>query len=206
MACHSTSDPALISVVAYDRPFQRQSIAVPYLTLRLAGIRAFMGGSLTVPAVLSPSIPPIDRLAHAFLTGEAVVPADLELSFLNDWIDQQFKEIPVMVRFTGTDIDLQTMVANFDHTGELLISVAHNDHPFLSGFQNAKFRAVHDWHHLVVGADSSFRGEVATFKHAAMHAPKEMRWMLFSEIVLQAATAISTGDFAAQKLVRIPGL
>ena len=164
------------------------------------------GGPIAVLTVLSPSIPPIDRLAHAFLTGEPVDPTARELSLLNAWIDAQFKQIPVMVRFTGTDVDLQTMVANFDHTGELLISVAHNDHPFLSGFQNAKFRAVHDWHHLITSADSTFKGEVATFKHAAMHAPKEMRWMLFSEVVLQAATAISTGDFAAQKLVRIPGL
>lgn len=167
---------------------------------------AFYGVSLTVLTVLSPSIPPIDRLAHAFLDGESVEPTARELSLLNSWIDSQFRRIPVLVRFTGTDVDLPTMAANFETTGELLISIANNFHPFLEGFQNAKFRAVHDWHHLVLGADSTFKGEVATFKHAAMHAHREMRWMLFSEIVLQAATAISTGEFAAQKLVRIPGL
>lgn len=169
---------------------------------------AFYGVSLTVPAVLSLSLSPspVDRLAQAFLDGESVEPTARELSLLNSWIDSQFRQIPVLVRFTGTDVDLPTMAANFETTGELLISIANNFHPFLEGFQNAKFRAVHDWHHLVLGADSTFKGEVATFKHAAMHAHREMRWMLFSEIVLQAATAISTGEFAPQKLVRIPGL
>jgi len=167
-----------------------------------------MWGSIAVIAVLSLSLSlsPVDRLASAFLTGEAVEPTARELSLLNAWIDSQFRQIPVIVRFTGTDVDLPTMVANFETTNELLISVANNFHPFLEGFQNAKFRAVHDWHHLVVGADSTFKGEVATFKHAAMQAPREMQWMLFSEIVLQAATAISTGEFADQKFVRIPGL
>ena len=166
-----------------------------------------MWGSIAVIAVLSLSLSlsPVDRLASAFLTGEAVEPTARELSLLNAWIDSQFRQIPVIVRFTGTDVDLPTMIANFETTGELLISIANNFHPFLEGFQNAKFRAVHDWHHLVVGADSTFKGEVATFKHAAMHAPREMQWILFSEIVLQAATAISTGEFADQKLVRIPG-
>jgi|DEB0MinimDraft_6_1074348.scaffolds.fasta_scaffold20045_3 hypothetical protein len=167
-----------------------------------------MWGSIAVIAVLSLSLSlsPVDRLASAFLTGEAVEPTARELSLLNAWIDSQFRQIPVIVRFTGTDVDLPTMIANFETTGELLISIANNFHPFLEGFQNAKFRAVHDWHHLVVGADSTFKGEVATFKHAAMQAPREMQWMLFSEIVLQAATAISTGEFADQKFVRIPGL
>jgi len=167
-----------------------------------------MWGSIAVIAVLSLSLSlsPVDRLASAFLTGEAVEPTARELSLLNAWIDSQFRQIPVIVRFTGTDVDLPTMIANFETTGELLISIANNFHPFLEGFQNAKFRAVHDWHHLVVGADSTFKGEVATFKHAAMQAPREMQWMLFSDIVLQAATAISTGEFADQKFVRIPGL
>lgn len=145
------------------------------------------------------------KLARAFIDGAPQIPTDRELAMLNAWIDAEFRAIPVLVRFTPQDLDLPEMLANLRSTGELLISIANNDHPFLEGFQNAKFRAVHDWHHVVTGADSSFAGELAAFEHAAKHAPVEIKWMLFSEIVLQAAACIVTGRFQPQKLVRMPG-
>jgi hypothetical protein len=155
---------------------------------------------------LLPSAAIVGKLARAFVNGAAVIPTNRELSLLNAWIDSEFRAIPVPVRFTGDDVDLPSMLANWEATGELLISIAHNCHPHLEGFANAKFRAVHDWHHVVIGADSTFAGELATFEHAAQHAPSEIRWMLFSEIALQAAACIATGRFQPQKLVRMSGL
>jgi len=155
---------------------------------------------------LLPSASIVGKLARAFVDGSAVIPIDRELAILNAWIESEFRQIPVPVRFTTADVDLPEMLATLHSTGDLLISIAHNDHPFLEGFVNAKFRAVHDWHHVVTGADSSFTGELATFEHAAKHAPKEIKWMLFSEIALQAAACIATGRFQPQKLVRMPGL
>jgi hypothetical protein len=155
---------------------------------------------------LLPSAPIVGKLALAFINGEAVIPTDRELALLNAWIDAEFRQIPVPVRFTAADVDLPQMLATLRSTGELLISIAHNSHPFLEGFTNAKFRAVHDWHHVATGADSTFAGEFAAFVHAAQHAPSEIRWILFSEITLQAAACIATGEFQPQKLVRVPGL
>ena len=155
---------------------------------------------------LLPSAPVVGKLALAFINGEAVIPTDRELAMLNAWIEAEFRQIPVPVCFTAQDIDLPEMLTTLRSTGELLISIAHNDHPFLEGFGNAKFRAVHDWHHVVTGADSTFAGELATFEHAAQHAPSEIRWLLFSEIVLQAAACVATGRFQPQKLVRMPGM
>ncbi len=163
-----------------------------------------MPGRAVVP--LLPSAPIVGKLARAFITGAAVIPTDRELALLNMWIEAEFRQIPVPVRFTAADVDLPEMLTTLRSTGDLLISIAHNNHPFLEGFTNAKFRAVHDWHHVIVGADSSFAGELATFEHAAKHAPKEIRWMLFSEIALQASACIATGRFQPQKLVRMPGL
>jgi len=155
---------------------------------------------------LLPTAPIVGKLARAFITGAAVIPTDRELAMLNAWIEAEFRQIPVPVRFTAADVDLPEMLATLRSTGDLLISIAHNSHPFLEGFMNAKFRAVHDWHHVVTGADSSFAGELSTFEHASKHAPIEIRWMLFSEIALQAAACITTGRFQPQKLVRMPGL
>jgi len=155
---------------------------------------------------LLPSAPIVGKLARAFVDGAAEIPTGRELAMLNAWIEAQFRQIPVPVRFTAQDVDLPEMLATLRSTGDLLISIAHNDHPFLEGFTNAKFRAVHDWHHVITGADSSFTGELATFEHAAKHAPGEIRWMLFSEIAMQAAACIATGRFQPQKLVRMPGV
>jgi hypothetical protein len=155
---------------------------------------------------LLPVAPIVGKLARAFIDGAAVIPTGRELALLNMWIEAEFRAIPVPVRFTAADVDLPEMFATLRSTGDLLISIAHNSHPFLEGFTNAKFRAVHDHHHVVTGADSSFAGELATFKHAAKHAPKEIKWMLFSEIALQAAACIVTGRFQPQKLVRMSGL
>jgi hypothetical protein len=155
---------------------------------------------------LLPAAPVVGKLARAFVDGAAAIPTCRELAILNAWIEAEFRAIPVPVRFTAADVDLQEMLTTLRSSGDLLISIAHNDHPFLEGFTNAKFRAVHDWHHVVTGADSTFAGELATFEHAAQHAPSEIRWILFSEIALQAAACIATGRFQPQKLVQMPGL
>jgi hypothetical protein len=211
LTCHSAADRALISVAADDRPIQRRPINAAYQHWLLALNSSYMGGfselaQMATTEALLPSAPIIGKLARAFVDGAAVTPTDRELAMLNAWIDAEFRQIPVPVRFTAADIDLPQMLATLRSTGELLISIAHNEHPFLEGFQNAKFRAVHDWHHVIIGADSSFAGEFATFEHAAQHAPSEIRWLLFSEIAMQAAACIATGRFQPQKLVRMPGL
>jgi hypothetical protein len=155
---------------------------------------------------LLPAAPIVGKLARAFIDGAAVIPTDRELALLNTWIEAEFRAIPALVRFTAADVDLPKMLENLRATGELLISIAHNSHPFLEGFTNAKFRAVHDHHHVVTGADSTFAGELTTFEHACSTAPSEIHWILRSEILLQAAACIATGEFQPQKLVRIPGL
>jgi hypothetical protein len=87
----------------------------------------------------------------------------------------------------------------------LNVSTANNTHPFLTPAQNVKFRAIHDWHHIEISRDDSLEGEHATYCHAASIAPRDIGWILFSEIVLQAAAAIHFGDFQPQKLVKVGG-
>lgn len=141
-------------------------------------------------------------LATEYLQAPAAVPTDRELAMLRDWIRAEFQRIPVMVRFQDQDIDLPEMLQRWDATGVLVISTANSDHPFLTDIENALFRAVHDWHHIIVEADSTLNGEMLTFEHACTTAPVEIHWMLRSEILLQAAACIATGEFQPQKLVR----
>lgn len=156
----------------------------------------------SLPAFIA-STPTLARaLAAEYLQAPAAVPTDRELAMLRGWIRAEFQRIPVMVRFEGADIPLPEMLQRWNDSGVLFISVENISHPFLTDVENALFRAVHDWHHIVVDADSTLNGEILAFEHACSTAPSEIWWMLRSEILLQAAACIATGEFQPQKLVR----
>lgn len=141
-------------------------------------------------------------LAAEYLDTPAAIPTAAELATLRAWIRAEFARIPYPVAFQGADLDLPAAVDRLAADGVLVISTANISHPWLTDAENAKFRAVHDWHHVAIGADSTLNGEIATFAHACTTAPIPIRWMLRSEIVLQAAACIATGEFQPQKLVR----
>lgn len=143
-----------------------------------------------------------NRLASLYLAAPAAEPSAAELSALRQWIAAEFAAIPPKVRFTADDVPPELMTDVYRELGMLLISTAHNSHPLLTEQQNAQFRAVHDWHHVRAGAGFDMAGEIQAFKTAAQSAPMAIRWMLHSEIVLQAAACIATGKFQPQKLVR----
>lgn len=143
---------------------------------------------------------PVALFAKAYQDGRECVPTPAELHFLNAWIESEFKAIPCAVKFWTGDISLAECKAEFRKSATLNVSTAHNSHPYLTKSANAKFRAVHDWQHIVLSADDSFSGEFSTWWNN--NAPDSIQWILFSEIVLQAAAAIYSGEFPAQKLVK----
>ena len=143
---------------------------------------------------------PVALFARAYREGAACPPTPTELLTLNDWIESEFRAIPCAVKFWTGDISLAECKAEFRKSATLNISTAHNSHPYLSKSANAKFRTIHDWQHIVLSADDSFDGEYTTYWNN--NAPESIQWILFSEIVLQAAVAIHSGEFPAQKLVK----
>ena len=152
--------------------------------------------SMTPQAIAAP-------LAQCYVSSPDATPTARELSDLRQWIRQQWAQIPAPVRFTGADYPLAAAKQRYIHTGDLWVSTAHNDHPYLTWMENAMFRAVHDWHHIISGADDTLLGEIATYYVAKTTAPQGIWWMLCSEIVLQAAACIHFGGFQFQKLVRL---
>lgn len=150
-------------------------------------------------------MPNIHDCASAYLNGADHPVSAAELAALRRFISVQFKGICRPIVYIQSDITLPECIQSLQADGVLHISTANNHHPHLTPAENAQFRAVHDWHHILIGADSTFGGECATFRHAAMVAPPEIRWILFSEIVLQAAACLVTGEFQPQKLVKVGG-
>ena len=143
------------------------------------------------------------NLAHCYITGQHTTPTPKELADFRGWIHTEWRKIPAPIKYTTAEFTLSAAIAHYIKSGELVISVAHNSHPHLTYSENAKFRAVHDWHHLIGGADDSMHGEILTYFIAQESAPVAIHWLLFSEIVLQAAVATHTGKFAPQKLVKV---
>lgn len=158
--------------------------------------------ALTLPAFVASAPTIAHTLAAEYLQAPAAIPTDRELMLLRGWICQEFQRIPFCVNFQNSDIDLPEAVSLQAESGVLWVSTANIAHPFLTDRENALFRAVHDAHHIAIGADSTLNGEMATYVHACGTAPSEIHWILRSEIVLQAAACIATGSFQPQKLVR----
>ena len=141
-------------------------------------------------------------IARQYLSGAASMPTEREAAAFTEWLRISYGPIAPMVCRTHQEVTPEDFMAAWLSTGKLLISDAHSEHPFLTVDQNVMFRAVHDWHHLQTGCEFDWQGEVAAFELAAELAPRCIHWMLRSEILGQAAAAIITGQFPAQKLVR----
>ncbi|WP_255017026.1 hypothetical protein [Cyanobium sp. A2C-AMD] len=120
------------------------------------------------------------------------------------WIFKEFHnhKLGSIIEVVSDDVSPDEMLAHWHSKGILLVGDANSDHPFLSVADNVRFRALHDWHHISLGAGFDITGEYRTFEQAILTAPKYLWWVLFSEIVLQAAACIATGEFQDQKLVK----
>jgi hypothetical protein len=151
----------------------------------------------------------IDFQAHAlasvYMQGTDYPLSDSEIASLRQFIDSELRSIYCPIIYVNYDVTLPECMELFYKENKLYISTANNSHPFLSDKENAHFRAVHDWHHIRADVGSTLGGEIESFKYACITAPESIHWILFSEIVLQAAAAIATGEFQQQKIVKVGG-
>ena len=145
----------------------------------------------------------LEMLALAYLNGDAVQPTKDEINGLHSFIVNQYDQLPVLCRFVPEEVTPEAMIHHHKTTGELIISTLYTDHPYLNADQNCMLRAVHDWHHLSQGFGFDFIGELSAATYIVSLAPKYIQWMLFSEVALQAAASIYTGEFQPQKMVKI---
>jgi len=140
--------------------------------------------------------------ANAYLTGSHCDPTPDEKQAFLAWLSGQYDAIKSDVRFTPSEVNPAQLKLRYASTGQILISTAHNDSLWLDKASNARFRAVHDWHHLEHGLGFDVDGEHAAYLVAINSAPKAIHWILRSEIFLQAAACIETGRFQPQRLVK----
>lgn len=144
----------------------------------------------------------LTRLALQYLHGQHQEPSASELQTFNNFIITEYHKLPLPVRFVDADVSPEVMLHNFKWNKQLVISTLGSDHPNITHNVNWMFRAVHDYHHASQGFGFDFTGEVQSAVHCMNLAPESIRWMLWSEIALQAAATIHCGNFQHQKLVR----
>ena len=108
---------------------------------------------------------------------------------------------------------LSETLAAFYHPnpiGELTaipITSLYNDdiHPVWSPLGNLLFRFVHDYHHYLIGADSTFDGELAVTRHILTPEVRKndsLARFLASEPVGQSALFITSGTYPKQVIAR----
>jgi hypothetical protein len=149
-----------------------------------------------MPCILASTLAPI------YTHGSHTEPTSWEKDTLITWLYNEYVKI-CAINYVDREVSPEKMTNYHQQFGVLLISEANNDpHPVWKPHQNLAFRAVHDWHHIKTGAGFDMLGEIQTYHEAIKTAPPSIHWILFSEIVLQAAVAIHTGAFPAQKLVK----
>ena len=147
-------------------------------------------------------MPTLETLAQHYIFGEAIEPTAAEVATLERWVSRRYQRIEQLVWFTSDDVSPAEFMQTWEVQGRMLISTAHSEGLPWTEATNAQFRAVHDWDHLRTGAGFDLDGEVSAYVAAAETAPESILWILYSEIVLQAAACIATGRFQPQKLVK----
>ncbi len=145
----------------------------------------------------------LEKLATQYIAGKPVDPTMKELMDFVEWVDRRFSFVKRYVDFTEDEVSPDEMEYVWDQTARLRVSTAHNEHPYWSAEVNAKFRAIHDWDHIQGGFTYDWQGELTAAGYAMSTAPDSIKWILLSEIGLQACAAEFTGAFQPQKLVKV---
>ena len=153
-------------------------------------------------------------IAKAWQRAPHTTPTTAERKAFGAWLMRQFNRMRaqgIEPLFVTRDVSIEEAMAALSRPvvpGErrwLPISRLNNDpNPdLMSTQQNLMFRAVNNWIHWQENAGADWDGELAVTIAHILTAPKEIHWLLWSEVTGQAAVTITTGKFPQQKLARI---
>lgn len=119
-------------------------------------------------------------------------------------VDDEYASLPFWPCVISNDPKYsgwESMAADIRENGKLLVDDRHAP-SYFSREDNAKLRAVHDYHHVLSESGFDFAGELKAFAHQAASSESSIHTaILFSEVVLQAAYTTTHGSFPAQRLV-----
>lgn len=153
-------------------------------------------------------------IAKAWLAAPNTLPTHSERKTFGLWLMRQFNRMRasgIEPLFVTREVPIEEAMAALSRpvlpgeTRWLPVSRLFNEpNPdLMSTQQNLMFRAIHDWTHWQEDAGADWDGELAVTVAHTLTAPKEIHWILWSEVAGQAAVNLTTGEFPQQKLCRI---
>lgn len=150
----------------------------------------------------------LPTMAAAFRLGEEFIPSKSTLAIFHNWLAREVALIPATLVWVDRPVPLTEAVAALTRpvlpteTRRMPVSVIDNEPVpgLMTERQNIAFRAVHDAMHARLGADDSWRGELAVTLGHLMTAPPQIWPILASEVAGQAAVAIFEETFPKQRL------
>jgi len=156
----------------------------------------------------------METLATTWINGKHTCPTPTERKDFMVWLLREAKRMEaegIRPVFVTREVPFDEAMAALNQPvlpGEVKwfpVSRLHNEPnvDLMSQTQNLVFRAVHDWTHWKEGAGADWDGELAVTIAHTLTAPKEIHWILWSEVAGQAAVQLTTGEFPKQKLCRI---
>lgn len=92
------------------------------------------------------------------------------------------------------------MKADYDNNKSIYIGIDYSEHPIFSLEDNIVFRFVHDFLVHIKGDFSFGTGEINCYNLHIRLVPKDAIGALFTEVLAQAAVAMTTGNFPTQKI------
>lgn len=121
--------------------------------------------------------------------------------FVNDWFDKNQDKFTVYQESQFTFGDAENTFKLFakhykDHSTVPMWYDDNEDNIFADTRVNAKFRAWHDYNHVILGCDFSLKGEIKTYSHQQSSLPIDWdyeRKLMYCEIVKQAEHYSSGG-------------
>lgn len=141
------------------------------------------------------------RMAAAYLHGPELFVSPVMLASFHRWLRCEAERLP-LVCYVDREVSLTEAITAIRSGHPLPVSTLGTDPVpgLMTAEQNLTFRAVHDLAHAESGADDTFFGELAVTIHHLQSAPAMIAPILCSEVIGQAAVAVSSGSFPSQRL------
>lgn len=146
----------------------------------------------------------VEILAKQYLEGEPVAISTQTQTELSDWLMAEFQQLPLNLQFSDFQRydSPEELFADIEQDQIWVSTEAYDTSIYDSPFYGGVLAAVHDYDHYLTQSDWTLAGEIVAYRATANRAPSlEIQKILYSQIVLRAATHLYLGHLPEIKIV-----
>ncbi|MBW4542486.1 MAG: transposase [Myxacorys chilensis ATA2-1-KO14] len=146
----------------------------------------------------------IETLAKLYLEGKPAEISTETQSELSDWLMGEFQQLSLNLLFCNDQRynSPAEVFADIEQDQLWISTEAYDTSIYANPFFGAVLAAIHDYDHYRSQSDWSLEGEIAAYRTTANRAPSlEIQKILYSQIVLRAATHLYLGHQPEPKIV-----